>query len=970
MTSLRRLISRLVAPCRCVGTASPTTLVFGFATALTGIVAAFPELHAAESTPNAVQKASAEPAPSDLAKNLIGTWMMVEDRGVAVNMPEPARRYKSFDGREWLITQSDPATKKIIYSNGGTYTIEQGDIMVTTNRNTSASTTLRYRVWIKADILTQQGIGNPYSQVWKRVSSEMPAKALTEEVALRKAAPANQEEKPLLRWEAALSAYARSGRTSNVLKLLQNLRRHLQAQGQQNTDTFTDVSIRLAVYQREMGDYEGATKTSAEGAEVAERLHGFDSQDHLEFLILNTLLLERQQRYAEAEALGRQVLRRVEPVFGLHSNTTADALETLTITLLDLKKFQEAEVNLRRILEIRRKTHGEKDMQTGESWNNLGTYYLETDKLADAREALTRGAKIIRAVQAGNVVQTRLVARNLVRLALDEGNAADIRTASNRAFLEELKLIKDVLPSLGEDERLSLMVRLEPVRWYATIGEPEPIATAVLQTKAITLDQLLAAPASPSAYTDEFANLLRPELAGQGMEVYVPNPKSQEATPPGIKQPISTNGRYAISPAQIGGILPRGTSVVEIVRYNHYLGRFKDEWRYGALIFLSRQSVGEKITDQLIWVPLGAAEPIDREITALERDIRDPLAAGMVSTRLRMLYDLTWAPVAKALPADTENVFICPDGQTCFLPFGALLDPDKRFLGDKQLVMYLSTARDLFQFGEKKTAANRDFTVFAAPTYGQETSAGTETQSRFRDVDTRALSGLQLADLPGSRTEAELLRTLASQQHFAPTLFLGDSANKQNVQALHQPRVVHFATHGFFLPPSEKGPPGNPMDRSGLALAGAHVTLKSMAEGRALPDAVNDGLLTARDVARLPLAGTWIATLSACDTGRGEARDGEGVLGLRRGFLAAGVQNLMITLWKISDRETAAFMRDFYERALESSDPAVALALTQREWLARIRSERGIAAAVTSAGAFVLNTSGRLPKPTALAETK
>jgi len=160
------------------------------------------------------------------------------------------------------------------------------------------------------------------------------------------------------------------------------------------------------------------------------------------------------------------------------------------------------------------------------------------------------------------------------------------------------------------------------------------------------------------------------------------------------------------------------------------------------------------------------------------------------------------------------------------------------------------------------------------------------------------------------------------------------------------------------------------MDRSGLALAGAHTTLKSMAEGRAVPAAANDGLLTAREVARLPLADTWIATLSACDTGRGEAQDGEGVLGLRRGFLAAGVENLLLSLWKISDEETVGFMRDFYTHALDSSDPATAFALTQREWLARIRKERGIAAAVSTAGAFVLNTSARLPQPVGNTDAK
>ena len=95
-----------------------------------------------------------------------------------------------------------------------------------------------------------------------------------------------------------------------------------------------------------------------------------------------------------------------------------------------------------------------------------------------------------------------------------------------------------------------------------------------------------------------------------------------------------------------------------------------------------------------------------------------------------------------------------------------------------------------------------------------------------------------------------------------------------------------------------------------------------MAKGQSLPPIGEDGLLTAREVAQLHWQGTWLVTLSACSTGRGEVRDGESVLGLRRGFLAAGVENLLLSLWKISDEETVGFMRDFYARALDSNDAA------------------------------------------------
>ena len=109
------------------------------------------------------------------------------------------------------------------------------------------------------------------------------------------------------------------------------------------------------------------------------------------------------------------------------------------------------------------------------------------------------------------------------------------------------------------------------------------------------------------------------------------------------------------------------------------------------------------------------------------------------------------------------------------------------------------------------------------------------------------------------------------------------------------------------------------------------------------------------------LTDTWLVVLSACDTGIGEARSGEGVLGLRRGFVQAGAQNLLMTLWPISDRWTVDIMKAFYEKAMTTGDAPQAMAEVQAEWLGRLRKEKGILLAARLAGPFVLSTRGRQP---------
>jgi len=109
--------------------------------------------------------------------------------------------------------------------------------------------------------------------------------------------------------------------------------------------------------------------------------------------------------------------------------------------------------------------------------------------------------------------------------------------------------------------------------------------------------------------------------------------------------------------------------------------------------------------------------------------------------------------------------------------------------------------------------------------------------------------------------------------------------------------------------------------RSGLVFAGANTWLK----GEEAPAAAEDGLLTAEDVTGMDLLGTELVVLSACETGLGEVRVGEGVFGLRRAFVLAGAKTLVMSLWKVPDEQTQELMVDFYRRLLAGEGRAEAL---------------------------------------------
>jgi len=147
-------------------------------------------------------------------------------------------------------------------------------------------------------------------------------------------------------------------------------------------------------------------------------------------------------------------------------------------------------------------------------------------------------------------------------------------------------------------------------------------------------------------------------------------------------------------------------------------------------------------------------------------------------------------------------------------------------------------------------------------------------------------------------------------------LLTGNRATKASLKQIAAPRILHIASHGFFLADTPfvadargtrsinaRVTIGNPLLRSGLALAGANLR-KSNDE---------DGILTALEASGLNLWGTKLVTLSACDTGIGEVKNGEGVYGLRRAFMLAGTETLVMSLWPVSDYVTRGLMTNYYK---------------------------------------------------------
>ncbi len=175
-------------------------------------------------------------------------------------------------------------------------------------------------------------------------------------------------------------------------------------------------------------------------------------------------------------------------------------------------------------------------------------------------------------------------------------------------------------------------------------------------------------------------------------------------------------------------------------------------------------------------------------------------------------------------------------------------------------------------------------------------------------------------------------------------MLVREQATKAALKQISSPRLLHLATHGFFLQDLADGTAGtrdlglfgaeaarlpatvrgeHPLLRSGLALAGANQRGNE------------DGVLTALEVAGLDLWGTQLVVLSACNTGVGEVKNGEGVYGLRRALVLAGSESQVMSLWPVSDQGTRELMIAYYRALQRGAGRSAALRQVQLRMLQR-----------------------------------
>jgi CHAT domain-containing protein len=391
-----------------------------------------------------------------------------------------------------------------------------------------------------------------------------------------------------------------------------------------------------------------------------------------------------------------------------------------------------------------------------------------------------------------------------------------------------------------------------------------------------------------------------------------------------------------VSTAAVAKALPADGALVEFQRYRAFDGRKPKGQRWGVAQYIA---LVLKPNSSISTVPLGPAAAIDAQVHKALK-----VSADGLSDAEAFWAQLSIQVLKPLLPqlANSRQWFLSPDGELNRVPFAALPAPQQTGTPLAQLVQLrlLTTGRELVRL-QQPTPTGSEALVMANPNYDRPTtqqppaarSDATATVAHQRSAE---LGRNQWKPLPASEREGQKVANL-----LGTGLITGSAATTSALQRQKGPRVLHIATHGFFVAdqvtqPTEalraiqEGSPllsslrrENPQLRSGLVLAGAN---------QPELDPSDDGYLTAAEVVTLNLKGTELVVLSACSTGQGEVRSGEGVYGLQRSLTVAGARSTLLSLWKVDDAATAEFMDRYYQRLKAGEGRSDALAAVQQEF--------------------------------------
>lgn len=753
------------------------------------------------------------------------------------------------------------------------------------------------------------------------------------------------------------------------------------------------------------GDLASAQAYAERALSIRRKVLGEDHADTAAALNSLANILERRRNYASARTYFEQSIEIKRKTLGENHPGIAPALTGLGSLVQREGDLAGAKKYFEQALEIRSRALGERHPQTAVSLNILGQLLKTEGDYAGARKYYEQAVQINRDLFGSEHPDTIVSLNNSVGLAAACGDWSAAAALQDESRRGARRYIAHVLPALSTKEQLAFLRDSDQSAFHRALSlglaQASDATTAALSAAwllngkavaevALAEQALLARDMKDPALAEAAKNLvnLRHQLAT--LAIKMPKAGEEAAHRTLIKRLTTDEDRLArwlahrtqresnvepwVDLAEVRNRLPAKSALVDIARlpvYDFQASRDQPRWqpaRYVAWITRPNHEGETTIVD------LGPAEAIDKavqtarkglEIQAILSDVilggGEAAAEKQLRAELQSAVDLIWAPIAAKVEG-VKELIISPDGLLWHLPWDAIPLGPKKYAVEEFGIRYVMSGRDLMPTATVGGDTGRPIVV-ANPSYDLESE---QIRSALKAVfPSLKDAAIPLADVrersvfsgasPLPLTADEARAVAPNLQRFAgakPQMFMERYALESVIKRVKRPSVVFLSTHGFFLADEEirrvdeagiAGSLGlstlldpqvrqNPLLRCGLLFAGCN---SPQAEN------LDDGVLTGMEILGIDLRGTKLVVLSACETGLGQVRNGEGVAGLRQAFRLAGAESVVASLWSVPVGDTADLMNDLFSNLANGQTPAESLRLAQVKRIAAHRSVFG-----------------------------
>lgn len=728
-----------------------------------------------------------------------------------------------------------------------------------------------------------------------------------------------------------------------VLEAL-DIRRHIL--GVNNVDYATSLHC-LGSHRLGMGDYEQGEKYLLEALRIRKQVIGENHPDYA--ISLNNLGTFYSQigNYDKAENYYIKALDIRKSIFGTTHPEYASSISNLGSLYDKMGEHLKAEQYKLEALRIRERILEENHPDYITSLNNLGAFYSNMGNYEQAKKYYQKAASICYSDTVNKPLKI-LVLNNLGELYLVLGDEINAYLCLKQSFNIQKSLFLSSLDYMTENQRMQFWKTMQskfdetyPIFAYKYHFSNPSISTFAYDNELFRKGLLLSS-----------SNIIRQSILESNDSILI----EQWNELVGIKQVIMNLEEKDPNSTNLVDYKNHADSLEKIVTKSSAIFRETKQQQSITWDSIQQYLTPDEVAIEYFIAPLNEDSTMycalllrhDSQYPELiplceEKEIVNCLSQNRTNdiytfdTNSKTIFNLIWDKILPQIH-EGETIYFSPAGLLHQIAIENIPYDQTHTMSDVYTMVRLSSTREIVK--KDKSIKHHTATIYGGIFYDVDKTSllaesrnyDTEDMFAYRSISSTLPNRGSVLYLPGTKKEAESIHSLLNSNNITSTLYTASKANEESFKSLsgkHR-NILHIGTHGFYWEDSTarkqdyfsqriqlqmlgdnqlQKPSIDPLTRCGLLFAGSNIALSGHSND--LPEGVQDGILTAKEISLMDLRDADLVVLSACETAKGDITS-EGIFGLQRAFKMAGVQTIIMSLWKVNDQATQMLMTEFY----------------------------------------------------------